>query len=504
MPGLLLRFIALLIFVSPAYAEEPDSLIHTTPAKLRFSFENITLPGNEQMGLLGGTFLYDVNEWLSLGPGSYGALTGQRGGFITLGLASELRKELWEDVEVNGGIFAGAGGGRSALQGGGLMLRSHLGASFRSTWGNVGGGISYVDFPNSHSHSVQPYIAYEYPFSTLVASGWPHRQPVEFEADPGIASSESEFAVVSRLYRVPAGVLADSGLPQHPTINLLGVEWQRYLSDNTFLKIEAEGAMGGRSNGYMQILLGGGYRFRVTGSTALKASASLGVAGGGNVATGGGLLVDASLALQQHITNNLFIEFGGGYVDAPDGDFRATSLNAKLGYSYSMPDLQAGAVSPGSLAGYNQHNMRTRLVYQSYLKNDPQWRNHHTDLNVDLLGFQGDYFLTERFYLSGQGFAAYQGQAGGYMAGLVGGGVHLPVPELPLFVDFELLGGAAGGGGLDVGGGMVWQGNVGLGYRFSGPYSLIASYGRIQAPGGNFKAHVLGVSLAYHFAIFAR
>lgn len=503
MPGLLLRFIALLIFVSPAYGE-PDSLINTTPAKLRLSFENITLPGSEQMGLLGGTFLYDVNEWFSLGPGSYGAVTGQRGGFITLGLASELRKELWKDVEINGGIFAGAGGGRSALQGGGLMLRSHLGASFKSTWGHVGGGISYVGFPNGNSHSVQPYIAYEYPFSTLIASGWPDAQQFDSETGSDIAASESEFALVARSYRVPAGVLADSGLPQHPTINLLGVEWQRYLSDSTFFKIEAEGAMGGQSNGYMQILLGGGYRFRLTGSTALKASASLGVAGGGNVATGGGLLVDASLALQQHITNNLFIEFGGGYVNAPDGDFRATSLNAKLGYSYHMPDLQGGSVPPGALADYDQHNMRIRLVHQTYLENDPQWRNHHADLNVDLLGFQGDYFLTERFYLSGQGLAAYSGQAGGYMTGLVGGGVHLPVFDSPLFVDFELLGGAAGGGGLDVGGGMVWQGNVGVGYQFSGPYSLIASYGRIQAPGGNFKAHVIGLSLAYQFAFFAR
>jgi hypothetical protein len=503
MPRFLLRLIALLIFVSPAYAE-PDSLINTTPAKLRLSFEQLTLPGNEQMGLFGGTFLYDVNEWLSLGPGSYGALTGQRGGFITLGLASELRKELWKDVEINAGLFAGAGGGSTALQGGGLMLRSHLGADFKSEWGNVGGGISYVDFPNSNSNSVQPYVAYEYPFSTLIAGGWPDRQQTGPGAALDIASSESEFALVARSYRVPAGVLADNGLPQHPTINLLGVEWQRYLSDSTFLKIEAEGSMGGQSNGYMQILLGGGYRFRVTESTALKASASLGVAGGGNVATGGGLLLDASLALQQHITDNLFVEFGGGYVDAPDGDFRAMSLNAKLGYSYSMPDVQGEAVSLGALADYNQHNMRMRLVHQTYLKNDPQWRNHHADLDVDLLGFQGDYFLTEMFYLSGQGIAAYNGQAGGYMTGLVGGGVHLPVLQSPLFVDLELLGGAAGGGGLDVGGGMVWQGNVGLGYRFSGPYSLIASYGQIQAPGGNFKAHALGVSLAYHFAFFAR
>lgn len=502
---LLLRFIALLMFVSPAYGE-PVSSINTTPAKLRLSFEEVTLPANEKMGLLGGTFLYDFSDWASAGPASYGALTGQRGGFITLGLAAELRKELWKNFEVNGGLFVGAGGGRGGytLQGGGLMLRSHLGAEFKSLpWGNIGGGISYIDFPNGSIHSFQPYIAYEYPFTTLIANGWPNMQ-FGGDADSSTASSESEFSVVYRTYKVPAGVLADNGQPQYPTINLLGVEWLRYLDDNLFVKIESEGAMGGKSKGYMQILLGGGYRFKVTDSTAVKLSTSLGVAGGGTVATGGGLLVDASLALQQHVSDSLFVELGGGYVYAPDGDFKATSINAKIGYQFSMPDIQGERVSIDTLADYSQHNMRMRLVHQTYLENDPRWRNHHSNLNVDLLGFQGDYFLNDKFYLSGQGISAYKGQAGGYMIGLVGGGGHLALFDSPLFVDLELLGGAAGGGGLDVGGGLVWQGNVGLGYQFSGPYSLTASYGRIQAVKGNFKAHVLGVSLAYNFAFFAR
>ncbi len=505
MARVICAFISALFFINPVLGGTPDS-IDVTPAKLRFSYEEITLPANEKMGLLGGTFLYEFSDWFSAGPASYGAITGQRGGFITLGLASEFRKEVWNNIEVNGGLFVGAGGGRGGpqLQGGGLMLRSHFGGSYKSPWGNIGGGISYVDFPNGSIHSFQPYVAYEYPFTTLVANGWSDHAVSDDGSRTVGLSSESEFSLIYRTYRVPGGVVTGRGVPQHSTINLLGVEWQRYLDENLFLKIETEGATGGNSRGYMQILLGGGYRFRVTDSTAIKASASVGVAGGGSVATGGGLLVDASLTLQQYLANNLFVELGGGYVDAPDGSFKAASMGAKLGYRYSMPDVQGRSVSSSALAGYERHNMRVRMVHQSYLRNDPGWRNNYPDLNVDLLGLQGDYFVSDRFYLTGQGIAAYSGRAGGYMMGLVGGGLHLELPGTPLFADAELLGGAAGGGDLDVVGGFVWQGSVGIGYQFSGPYSLIASYGEIQAARGNFKAHVLGISLAYDFALFAR
>ncbi len=502
----LLQLMALLIFALPAYAAA-DSCIDPTPAKFRFSFEEVSLPDNEQIGLAGGLFLYDVNSWASVGPAAYGAITGDRGGFITLGLAAELKKNILERLQINTGLFVGAGGGRggSTLQGGGLMLRAHLGAQFETdSWGNLGAGLSYIDFPNGSINSLQPYVAYEYPFTVLLNHGWPDSHFAQATGQPGLADSESEFSVIYRTYKIPSSVLNDNGAPQYSRINLLGVEWQRELENNLFLKIEAAGAMGGESNGYMQMLLGGGYRLSLTSVTALKASVSLGAAGGGGVATGGGVLMESSLALQQRLSQNLFVELGGGYVNALDGDFRAASLNAKLGYRYHMPEVQDGAVPFSTLAAYRPHNSRLRFVHQTYLKNDPHWRNQNADLDVNLLGFQCDWFLTKHFYLSGQGISAYQGKAGGYMLGLIGGGVHLSRAGLPFFIDLELLGGAAGGGGLDVGGGAVWQSHAGLGYQFTGPYSLIASYGQIAAPEGNFKAHVLGLALAYHFSLFAR
>ena len=153
------------------------------------------------------------------------------------------------------------------------------------------------------------------------------------------------------------------------------------------------------------------------------------------------------------------------------------------------------------LAGFEAEHMRVRMVNQRYLQDAPNWRNHHANLDVDLLGFQLDYFVNDWFFLSGQGIAAYKGQAGGYMTGLVGAGVHMPLAETPLFAEADVLGGAAGGGGLDVAGGLVWQADASLGWRFSDAYSLQASYGLMQATGGNFKARVISLSIGYYFSV---
>jgi hypothetical protein len=87
------------------------------------------------------------------------------------------------------------------------------------------------------------------------------------------------------------------------------------------------------------------------------------------------------------------------------------------------------------------------------------------------------------------------------MVGEVGlGGVWNVTPNW--FIEGEALFGAAGGGGIAVGSGFVVQGNVSVGYRLNKDISIIATAGRIEAPQGDFKANVGGVSLAYQFSTF--
>lgn len=498
-----------LSFASQGFADSSvaGETLPTTRGVFKQTHETVTLPGDESMGFWGGGLYYEVTPGLSFGPALYGATTGQRGGFITLGMGADARLQLSERISVNAGYFVGAGGGPGSytLSGGGLMLRAHAELDYDlGKWGILGVGVSNLSFPSGSINSTQPYVSYSIPFTTLFAGGW--REELSFSEPSGMAAlpSEKEFSLVTRHYSIPSHVRTDQGAAQHPELQLVGAELVQYLGETTFVRLETEGAWGGQSQGYMQILLGGGYRLPVTKTTALKFSAAAGVAGGGHVDTAGGVLLNLEASVQQKLTKHVFVELGAGYVKAPQAGFEATSLIGRLGYSFGTPKVRGDTVSLAALEGYKNEHLRLRVTHQSYLKADPNWRTHHADLDFSNLGVQLDYFPNEKFYLTGQGIAAYSGEAGAYMTGLVGAGLHQPLFDTPFYLDLEGLIGAAGGGGANVGGGLVWQANANLGYQLNEKLSLTAGIGRMEAVKGAFKANVLNVGLVYNFDLFTQ
>ena len=491
----------------PAYNEAyaNNQLIQPTPSAVRLTFESLNLPGGESMGMLGGDVLVSVHENLRVGVGAYGAVEGQRGGFITLGVEGELQQRISDAWVSHAGLFVGAGGGHgsNALAGGGLMLRGDLGVTYESKgYGNISLGVSHVRFPSGDINTTQPYVQYEYPFNSLLGSGWLGAPPKEngLRIDP-VQASRNEFNLVGRHYQFRSSAKRDDGSPQNSTMQLVGVEWLSYLDDYWFLKVESEGAMGGDNNGYMQILLGGGLRLPITRTTSIKLHAAAGPAGGGGADVGGGLLLDAGLGLQQKFSQNLALELSAGAVMAPSHTFEALNLAVKLNYQFGMPDVGTTPVSWYGLQEFDTTPLRVRLTNQTYFKADDHWRNGDVNQEVSNLGVQMDYFLTPNWYLTGQGLAAYAGDAGAYMVGEVGlGAVWNITPNW--FIEGEALFGAAGGGGLAVGSGLVAQGNASVGYRLNKALSIIATAGRIEALQGDFKANVAGASLAYQFSAF--
>ena len=494
--------------MSQAIANPPvatQTYIKPSPTAIRMTYESLSLPGGENMGMLGGDLLVSVNDHLRLGVGTYGALRGERGGFITLGVEGELQQRINESWMSHAGLFVGAGGGRGGytLSGGGLMLRGDVGVSYESKgYGNIGFGVSHVRFPSGTITSTQPYIQYEYPFNSLLGAGWPEVPTLDrsIRLDP-VQASANEFALVGRHYKFASSAKRDDGQPQNSSMQLVGVEWLSYLNERWFLKMESEGAMGGENNGYMQILLGGGYRMPITRSTTLKMHAAAGPAGGGGADTGGGFLLDAGLGLQQNISKNLAIELLAGGVTAPSHSFEALNLALKLNYQFGLPDVSSTPVSWNALGEFDTQQLRVRLANQTYFKADPNWRNRFTNKEVSNLGVQVDYFVSPHLFITGQGLAAYAGDAGAYMTGEVGLGTQWDLTQ-HWFIEGEGLVGAAGGGGLAVGGGLVAQANASLGYRLSDALSIMATAGYIEAPRGDFKAKVAGISLAYQFTGF--
>ena len=487
----------LLSLSAPAYgALRSTDCARLPQGAVKLSFEEFHLPGNEEMGTAALGVSHNFTKNLSLGVTSWMAVTGERGGFITLGITGELYYPITGTIGVESGLFVGAGGGRGGytLGGGGLMLHTHAGLACNTgSVGRVSVGVSTVDFPNGGTiHSVQPYLSLSLPFSSLLESNWSHQSPNATRQWWATPKSHS-LAVVVRDLHLSQGVLNDTGGAQGD-LTLLGIEWRSYQNDLWYAKLETEGAAGGNSTGYMQILVGAGIRVPLTEKFSASADLSLGGGGGGGVDTDGGLLFDGSIGMQYFLTSHLFADVSGAWLKARSGSFESGSIAFKLGY-------QTGGKGGGIRhdgTGLAPADVRIRVTNQTYLQASDQWRTHHADKNVDNLGVQADYFLTHDVYATGQGLAAYNGDAGAYMIGLIGAGCRKKVDN-NFFLNAEALVGAAGGGGLAMGSGLVWQGNIGVGYEINPSLSALVTAGRLQAVNGDFKANVIGLSLNYLF-----
>jgi len=472
------------------------------PSMLRLTFEELELTGNENMGLLGSSYLVHLNRNLYTGLGIYSAVTGRRGGFFTGGLETGFKKKLGQDWEFDAGLFVGGGGGGAAPQGGGLMIRPHIGLLYKTGIGKLGLQFSQVDFPNGDINSKQIALSYEKPLSLLISGRWLQDKRLRSIDSYFIRRNRpanQDFSLLIQDYNLPDGTLNTAGDIQDKSMSLIGVEWDYYLNKDMFFRLQPLGALGGGSDGYASLLMGLGYRYSITENSSLKLAATLGASGGGQVDTGGGFTTDAAVTLQHRFNNGLLLGLRAGLVGSPDGDFKANSLGLLIGHSDQAPAKKAFSSSD-----LKPRHWRLRATHQTYQpKGDTRRKGQTTPDNRDvhLFGLQTDLFLNRHTYLTGQAIGAYDGDAGGYAAGLVGAGFMTPFWENSrLTFNAEALVGAAGGGGLAVGDGLVSQAMLGVAYRASRSASLQLDYGLIKSHNGSFEADVINLSFGLRFS----
>lgn len=472
---------------------------------VRLSYEQVEVSGGERIGLLGTGLTRDFGQYVHLGLTSYQAVRGQRGGFITLGASGGLNAQVLPRVTLEAGGYLGAGGGADgSLTGGGLFLRGHGGVNFDlGRIGRVGAGASYVETPNGgRISSAQPYFSYQFPLSTTLHSGWDSNYSASRVSDEELrvlGSSHHEFYIGARRYFLSSGSLNRFGRPQADFAQV-AVEWRTYSRGPAFVKAELAAGAGGGTAGYMQVLAGGGLRFRISPRTLAHASVALGGGGGGGVDTGGGFLVDSTAALQAFLTPNLFVEAAGGFLAAPTATLRAGHAGLRMGRSFG-PAASRQRFSPH--ASYPPSHLRFRFGTQRYFRAAANWRGHSAEQQIDNLSMQLDYFMHPRWYVSGQAMAAYTGNAGAFMTGLAGAGFQQRFGER-WFAGLEGAAGVAGGASVNVGSGIVVQGVGILGVQLSPALSVSATGGEIGAVNGPFRAQVFGMSVGYHFRGFGR
>lgn len=465
---------------------------------LAFSYDELKLPDNESMGLMGGHYLFHLNHNVYSGLGVYGAVKGRRGGFFTGGLDIGWRYTFFRNyfIDING--FAGGGGGGSAPQGGGLMLRSAFDIGINLKQSSFGLGYSYVEFPNGDISSQQVSLHYRYSYESFHFSGWDNKNDQWLKKLGKLSfSNPSQFSLqLTRYY--PDNSVGVSGKQFDNHLDILGVRWRNKLYKNLWLEFETGGAMLGNIDGFAQVFSGFSYETYFGKQIYGNVGVLIGAAGGGDVNTDGGGMYRSFVGLGFHLNTRWSVASQIAWTSALEGNFKAKTALLNIVYHYNslvpIAYLEKPSLSESDHIEWRRFRIRPGIQRYSHYYGSARKNNSIENQDVNLVNLKLDSFINSKFYITGQALGAFSGEAGGYAVGLMGPGF-----QMNRYLSVELLGGVAGGGGIAVGSGQIVQPMFNLAYPLSEQWAIEFSAGYIFAVNDDLSAVVTNFGANYHF-----
>jgi hypothetical protein len=457
----------------PTLAAEPTA--HESTIDVGIGYEQLKLPADEKMGLMGGSVLFPLGGQWWAGPAVYGAVGGQRGGLFVGGAELQRRFALPWDWDLRAGLFAGGGGGAAAPVGGGLMLRAA--ATLTHEIGPLRGGLSWshVRFPSGEISSSQLglVLSWERPFRYFDSLSAGQPQP---------ASGTTGLGFQRLAGTVGAYQLRGSDTRR---IGLVGgrAEWPS-MPSGVFTGIEAAAAASGGAAGYMEILGNVGWRWTpmATLPITLEARGGLGLGGGGAMPTDGGAIGKVAIGASVDLGNGWRSGIEVGEISGLGSTLRAHTAQVWLAMDLEPPPDApgSGTISRNEWSATLQHNLRAQ-------------RNDGSVASLDTVGIKLNRFVDDHVYLSAQAHSAYAGGAGAYSIGLIGAGLAT-APDSMVRFGAELLVGAAGGGGVATGSGAIAQSIAWAGWSVTPESQLRLGVGAIKAIRGDLRSGVLEIS----------
>ena len=511
--------LALLSVTTTAFASESSSLstmphsyigLQKQTGFFRFSFDNIKMPNNiDNMGLMGVSYFADITPIVYAGVGGYGSVSGTQGGLFVLAFGGGLHKEFLQHICGDVGFDVGGGGGHSSLVGGGLMIRPHIGLEYDLRWARLGLHYSYINFTSGLIHSQQigldldlPCNFYYVPYAEIQEGLFTASQVHLFDGK-FLDFQRNDFGLILQAYNQHSGTKNTNGEIQDGTISLVGAELDHYITQNGFWWIKASGAYHGIPNGYMDVLGGLGYHWALwPHGLAIVPQMGAGAGGGGNVDTGGGVVVQPSVGVEIPLSSSFAARLNGGYLWAPKGQLSAYTATGEILYHL---DFAKGSDKPVKLwtDQFDIRDWRIQLFNQSYIH--PQRTYHSTIAVANLIALQFDQLFTPHFFFSYQAASAYSGDhMGGYATGMIGPGLQTsPFLNQRMQLFGEVLVGAGGGGGLALGGGALIEPVLGVYYAMTPSIGLQASMSDVKAINDNLNTPVFNVGLTVRFGLLS-
>ena len=485
-----LRFwllVCVCLMAGQAYAQGTQGMAAKN-ALLKLYMEEINLTEHERLGWLGSSYLLEAFPGVFVGGSLYGAVTGRRGGFFSLGSEVLWRKRLGKHGYVDMGMYVGGGGGgaANALVQGGLMIRPHIDLSYAFSAYQLGLSMSHVRFPYGTISSNQIGISVSHPHSFYHIG----------DADAASVSDMDGGLGVHRIRGVTALYQGNLfGKSHHDAAVMLGARADYLMNEQYFWSLEVVGAAGGKLGGYAEYLLGLGASYPVFENVLrLGYRMGMGMGGGGGAATQGGLLAKASLFGEVRLASDVCLALEGGYMGALQGKMKVRYADAALVVDLDQP---YAASYHTTLSDYEWQ--AGVFHYHTVIP-----RGQTTSVPMTASEIVVNRFPDEHWYHGvHMMYAARGGRYGGYGAAFVSLGYKKSWFG-DVAVSLEFAAGGGGGGATSVGGGALYMVNTYMDYALTPSVGLRLGAGRLKAIEGALDTLTSTMMLTYTYSVEER
>lgn len=454
------------------------------------------------MGITGIHYNLWLNKSIYTGLGFYGSIHGKRGGMFTLGINAGVKTMLTEKLFLDTGIHIGGGGGASTPDGGGAFVLPHanIGYQFKNFSTTLGySSINFFDKGNINNKQLR--LGIQIPLSFEHASFKDKEHAVTAKELKN--SSWNQFSKrISMMMHInnltPYGnsQLTDGVSLKGKTIRLAGFEFNSYFTKNWFVFFKADGAFHGIQGGYMDLFLGAGYHFSMNKNrTNILAKFGIGAGGGGGADTGGGFLVYPDISIEQKIYNNVYFSINKGYLSSPNQNFTSATLGFGLKYYVDHSGIKKTNITANKIKFKGIEIIIGQEMYMNAKRMLQPTENMHQ------IALQLNVFLSRNIYLAGHTSFANFGNAGAYAEGIVGIGYQTnPYLHKKVQLFTQILAGAAGGGDISTGQGLILKPSIGLNYRLNDNLKIKTAIGNVKARGGTLNSTSFSIGLNYNLS----
>jgi hypothetical protein len=458
-------------------------------------------------GFIGLNYNVPLNDWLYTGAGFHTVITGDQGGLFTLGVNLGVNKQLYKNVYFDANIHFGGGGGFRSLVNGGGIIFPNAGLQYKKNGYSFGVQYGYLNFFTGIQKNDNVSFFVEIP-STLRISSYKDAQKTfvandttkdEFWSKPAVKSTQQ----LTFDYFFPIGMSrADATTtpaykPLSETLSIIGFEYQRYLTSNTFVYAHVDTMYSGLVSGFMDLFFGVGKNFIETKNINFFAKMGIGAAGG-RIYPEGGLTMYPSAGFDVRLTDKFGISTHGGYHRAIGGTFEAYTAGFSLKY-YGLTGGLKHPFTGVSSTKIKTHGVGIGIQNQTYFK---MAKDDNTTIDLEMISLKLFYDLNKRFYLVGETSFAYEGKSGGYAHGIFGLGIRSnPFLNNKISTFVELMGGVAGGAGVDTGEGVLVRPTVGINYLLNDSFSFNIAAGQTRTPYGNVNSTNLNIGFTYSLSL---